>query len=85
MRTKKAQAPDHLVMLLAREEHTFTTWDVAKWLDLNYRQARAVIVYGVSEEKIRMVQNLTEASHTECALYESILWRREWVTRPWKL
>ena len=85
MRTKKAQAPDNLIILLAREENTFTAFDVAKWLDLSYRQARAAIDYGITEEKIRMVQSLKEASHNEGSLYESILWRREWVTRPWKL
>lgn len=83
MRTKQAQAPDNLKLLLQREENTFTAFDVAKWLNLSYRHARAAIDYGVTTEKIRMVIPEGGTNHAG-ALYEATGWRREWITRPWK-
>ncbi len=83
MRTKQAQAPDNLKLLLERKENTFTAFDVAKWLGLSYRHARAAIDYGVTTEKIRMVQ-AEGGTHNAGALYEATGWRRKWITRPWK-
>lgn len=83
MRTTKAQAPDNLELLLKIDKHTFTVAEVAEVLRITRQQARAAIVYGLSEEKLRVAQT-THSSEGDLSLYENVAWRRQWVVSKWQ-
>lgn len=83
MRTTKAQAPDILELLLKMDKNTFTVSDVAEELQITKRQARAAIVYGLSEEKLRVALT-THSSERDLSLYENVAWRRKWVVSKWE-
>ena len=81
MRTKRATAPEILTILLEQPLITFTVQDVVSVLNIPYKQARAVIDHGVSEDLLRVISS-PQRSQT-CATYENPSWRRHWLTKKW--
>lgn len=84
MRTNRATAPDNLGVLLEKLLREFTVVEVSEELGISYKHARAVIDFGVAEDKIRVLKHPQDAGST-FALYENPRWRREWITKPWRL
>jgi len=83
MRTKRATAPDKLGTLLETLARDFTVVDVSNELGLSYKHARAVIDFGVAEDKIRVLKHPQDAGAT-FAVYENPSWRKQWITKPWR-
>lgn len=83
MRTKRATAPDALADILSAPVKGFTISDIAELLGLSYSEARAAIVYGVAEDRLRVIQPRQDGVGS-VAVYENPSWRKEWLTRAWR-
>ena len=81
MRTNRATAPESLTILLKEPLTTFTVSDVVETLDITYKQARAVIDHGVSEDLLRVISSPQQSQ--ACATYENPSWRKRWLTKKW--
>ena len=83
MRTKRATAPENLKILLKTPLTRFTVTDVTEELGISFQAARAAIVFGVSEDKLRVLKH-PQDSGSAFAIYENPSWRRQWITKPWR-
>ena len=82
MRTKKATAPERFEELQTMSVRSFTSRDLQEMMGISKSQADAVINFGASQDKIRVVRRVS--SHDpHMTLYELSNWRREWITKPW--
>jgi response regulator of citrate/malate metabolism len=61
---------------------SFTIEDVQEFLGVSLFRARAVLTYGLQEEKIRTAIDHNE-SGKRLNLYDKASWHREWATKKW--
>jgi len=59
----------------------FTCDQIVERLGWTKAKARQAIVMGLSLDFFRVVN---ECPETRLTTYESVLWRRKWVTKPWR-
>jgi hypothetical protein len=83
MRTKRATAPDALLRILSAPVRGFTISDVAQLVGLSYAEAKAAVVYGVQEDRLRILRHRQNGTDP-MAVYENPRWRRQWITQPWR-
>ena len=82
MKTQKASAPERFEALQKTGITSFTSQDIQELLGINKKQAMAVIVYGTSQDKIRVTKRVN-SSDEDVTRYELSAWRQQWITKPW--
>ena len=82
MENEKRNAPDLINDLLEIPRVSFTIEDVQEFLGVSLFRARAVLTYGLQEEKIRTAIDHNE-SGKRLNLYDKASWHREWATKKW--
>ena len=82
MENEKRIAPDLIHDLLEIPAVSFTIEDVQEFLGVSPLRARAVLVYGLQEEKIRTAVNHNE-KEGRLSVYDKASWHREWATKKW--
>jgi len=75
-------APDLINDLLEIPLVSFTIEDVQDFLGVSLLRARAVLTYGLQEEKIRTAIDHNESGKS-LTLYDKASWHREWATKKW--
>jgi len=84
VRTEKAQAPDLLEKLLSLPINHFDLNEVAAALNVTIQQARNIVVFGMTEEKLRLAVP-HDATNGRRAKYENPKWRNKWIRGCWKM
>ena len=74
----KGPAENDLGVMLSVLPREFTTEQAVQATGWETKKVRQAIVMGVSQDKL-----LPRDIENNFKMYESIAWRKEWVTKPW--
>ena len=82
MTEKNLTAPERFQELQASSIRSFTSKELQDTMGLTKAQADAVIVYGTSNDMLRITKR-ANSREEQFTVYELSNWRTKWITKPW--
>lgn len=80
----ETKAPSNLERLMGMRITTFTAEDLVHKMHIPMVEVRQMIYLGVQTDRLRVAIEQGRYGRTT-TLYESVTWRREWMSKPWRV
>ena len=80
----ETKAPKNLERLMGMGLVTFTAEELVRRMHIPMNEVRLMIYLGVQHEKLRVAIEMGKYGRDN-TLYECVTWRREWMSKPWRV
>ncbi len=83
-RKTETKAPRNLERLMSMGIVTFTAEELVRRMHIPMNEVRLMIYFGIETDRLRVA--IKQGNHGRATtLYECVTWRREWMSKPWRV